>query len=811
MTQMDIYSMVDGDVRDPERALKKDVVAKYARAGVGSILNAPFNGHVTDGRTGWSAPEWRRIIEQIQDVYREHNQVPMLYGIDTIHGATYVRGATLFGQPISAASSFNPDLVYQMGEIEAKDTQRAGIPWVFSPVLGIAVQPKWARVFETFGEDPHLASVMGASIIRGIQSSGKVAACMKHFIGYSNPTSGLDRADNVIPDWDLVNLFAPSFLAATRAGVKTAMESYNSINGFPVIASHKLLSDLLRHDMNFTGMLVSDYSEIDRMHQEHHLVPTVADAVRVSLSETSLDMNMSPNMDAFLDTVEALVKRGDLSESRLDESVSRILSLKKDLGLFRESKERESMWQHERAQHEHQRSPTASANRGPPAPMTTAGDRVGSPEDQQVALKLARESVILLENRNDTLPLRIAASPATSSMAASRERAEPTTVFVTGPISDNKGYMCGGWSVFWQGSSNSSHFPNGKTFKEAVFGRRSERLHAEHLNAVDVDGKIVSDDEYANALQIAARSEYTLVVLGEGNYAEKTGDIADLSLPSGQRRYLKALTAIRSTKVIVVLVSGRPRLLHGAHKDAAAVLLSMLPCEQGGEALADVIFGDTNPSAKLPITYPLADGKVLPYFHRVNTMCQPWIECPVEWEFGYGLSYSRFRYSDLAVNATQVQGSRGALEVSVTLENPSSRAGSEAVLLFVAQSYRLAAVPERKLLKQFRKVHLAARTRTSVVFVLTLEDWSFYAPRIGTGFTRSFEAGEFTVSVLQSTNADGVASVESGRGRDDAGGDSSSSSMPGRGGGGRTTASEGHRDTWRAKTTSLSATFRVIA
>lgn len=786
MTQMDIYSMVNGDERNPERTLKWDVVEKYAKAGVGSILNAPFNGHETGGRTGWNATEWKRVIDQIQDVYREHNQIPMIYGIDTIHGATYVRGATLFGQPISAASSFNLDLVYRMGEIEAKDTLRAGIPWIFSPVLGIAVQPKWARVFETFGEDPHLASLMGASIIRGIQSSGKVAACMKHFIGYSNPTSGLDRADNVISDWDLVNLFAPSFLAATRAGVKTAMESYNSINGFPVIASHKLLADLLRHDMNFTGMLVSDYSEIDRMHQEHHLVSSVADAVRVSLSETSLDMNMSPNMDDFLDTVEALVTSGELPESRLDESVTRILSLKKDLWLFEEQKQ---------ARKQEQQSLTDPDDPAVPS-FAPDGDSVGSAEDQAVALELVRESIILLENRNDTLPLRI--------------HANPTSIFVTGPISDNKGYMCGGWSVFWQGSSNSSHFPNGKTFKEAVFERKSERLTVEHLNVVDVDGQ-VTDDEFERAMGIAAKSDFTIVVLGEGNYAEKTGDIADLSLPLGQREYLEALTAIPTTKVIVVLISGRPRLLHGAHDDAAAVLLSMLPCEQGGEALADVIFGVVNPSAKLPITYPIAHGPLLPYFHRVNTMCQPWIECPVEWEFGYGLSYSRLRYSELTLNATQVHGSTGALQVSVWLDNLSDRAGSEAVLLFLAQSHRLAAVPERKLLKQFQKVDFAANVRTKVTFVLTHEDWSYYEPHIGgAGFTRSFEAGTFTVSILVS-NRDGSDDGDADRTTDTA-----TASRSSRGGRGRDKSSGSdiisvpRRTRW-GKTTSLTAAFQVVA
>lgn len=770
MTQLDIYSMVNGDIRDPERALNKDVVHKYAKAGIGSILNAPFNGRITDGRTGWNASEWKRIIEQIQAIYKQHDQIPMIYGIDTIHGATYVRGATLFGQPISAASSFNLDLVYKMGEIEAKDTLAAGIPWVFSPVLGIAVQPRWARVYETFGEDPYVASLMGASIIRGIQSTGQVAACMKHFIGYSNPASSLDRADNVISDWDLVNHFAPSFLAATQAGVKTAMESYISINGFPVIASHKLLTALLRHDMNFTGMLVSDYSEIDRMFYEHRLVPSVADAVRVSLTDTSLDMNMAPNMDDFLGTVESLVTSGELPESRLDESVLRILRLKKDLGLFPQQ-------------------PSGKNGNARASLEANAGRTdVGSAEDQEIALDLARESVILLENRNSTLPLRLPSG-------------RNTSIFITGPISNNKGYMCGGWSVFWQGSSNSSHFPNGKTFKDAMFERRGENVRVEHLDVVDVDGN-VSGEEFGQAIDIASRSEYTIVVLGEGNYAEKTGDIADLSLPEGQRKYLKALTQLPFTKVIVVLIAGRPRLLHGAHDDAGAVLLSMLPCEQGGQALTDIVFGDANPSAKLPITYPIAEGKLLPYFHYVNTMCQPWDECPVQWEFGYGLSYAQFRYSNLGLNATAVDGATGALQVDVTLENAGDVDGSEVVLVFVSQKYRLAHVPERKLLKKFEKVHLKAHTSAQVSFVLHAEDWSYYDPSIGLGFQRRFEAGEFEVSILQSHEG-GVDSrgawkeeVEDGAApmRRDGRRDVSSRAQPA-----------------PLKTSSLRATFRVLA
>ncbi|GMF10326.1 unnamed protein product [Phytophthora lilii] len=719
MTQMDIYTMMDGDERDPKKALRREVVARYARAGVGSILNSPFAGGPVGGRTGWSANEWREVIGQIHQIYKEEGAaVPMLYGVDTIHGATYVQGATLFGQPISAAASFNPDLVHRMGAVAAKDTLSAGIPWIFSPVLGIAVQPKWSRVYETFGEDPMVSSVMGAALIKGLQSSGKAAACMKHFIGYSNVREGLDRADNVITDWELVNYYAPSFLAAVRAGVRTAMESYVSVNGIPVIASKKLLVDLLRHDMNFSGLLVSDYSEVDRMYSEHHLVPSVADAVRVTLQETSLDMNMSPDLKSFGDTIEALVRDGLVPENRLDESVRRILETKRDLGLLAPN------YYEEFAKHEKD---------------VVAG--VGSSADQEDALRLAHESVILLENRNRALPLNLK---------------KVTSVFVTGPVSDNKGFLCGGWSVFWQGSSDSSLFPNGVTFKEAVQAKVAAsggQAHVEHLQVVDIDGN-VNPQDFQRGLQLAAKSEYTLVVLGEPNYAEKTGDLlGSMALPAGQLWYLEELTKLNSTKVIVVLVSGRPRLLDGAHDHADAVLLSMLPCEQGGQALADVIFGDVNPSARLPITYPARATQLMPYFHRVNTRCQPYDDCPVQWQFGHGLSYTRFVYSAIRLNATQVHATSGALEISVTVTNRGSRPGKEVVLLFVSQRFRRASVPESKLLKAFKKLdELRPNASREVKFVLTPEDWSYYKPHVvGQGFQRHAEPGEFVVSLLPSS------------------------------------------------------------
>jgi beta-glucosidase len=734
MAQVDIYSMVNGDERDPARALNEDVVAAYARQGVGSILNAPFfrpmpsSDHVE--RTGWTAGEWRVVMDRIKTIYRQFAKVPMIYGVDSIHGATYVRGATLFPQAISAAAAFNPLLAEQMGEITAKDTLAAGIPWVFSPVLGVAVQPKWSRVYETFGEDPFVASELANATISGLQRSGRVAACMKHFIGYSNVLAGLDRADNTISQFDLMNYFAPPFRAAVHAGVKTAMETYVSVNGLPVIASHALLTTLLRKDMGFTGMLVSDYSEIDRMVYEHRVASTVPEAIRVSLSQTSLDMNMGPgNLSLFLDTVESLVASGEVSEERLDASVTRILNLKRDLGVL------DGLARHWEEPLDPDRDHEVDLR------------SVGSAEDQAVALDLARESVILLENKDATLPF-IRPSDSTN---------KSPSIFLTGPASDNKGYLCGGWSVFWQGSSNSSHFPNGKTIKEAV-AQESQRtgFGFEHVAAVDINGNSQASD-VDKALAIAARSDYTVVVLGEHNYAEKEGDIDNLVLPSGQLEYLQRLTQIKTTKVVLVLVTGRPRLLHNAHKDAHAVLLSMLPCEQGGQAISDVLFGNVNPSAKLPITYPRNEAHLLPYYHRINTVCSPWTECPAQWRFGFGRSFTTFTYSDLSLSPTQVSAgdTTATIEARVTVTNSGTRPGKEVVLLFISQPFRAASTPEQKLLKRFLKIDLAPGERKQVAFTLSSKDWSYYVPSAdGEGVaTLKAEPGEFVVSVMYTTDA----------------------------------------------------------
>ncbi|RHZ22493.1 hypothetical protein DYB37_008488 [Aphanomyces astaci] len=702
LLQVDIRKLFDGGDdwnNGGSPKLNKARVAEYAKLGIGSFFNTPF-----DGRTQVQAPtaaNWRAILHDIHTIYAEHHAVPFVYGIDTIHGANYIQDATLFPQPLAAASSFNVDLVYRMGQVAAKDTLAAGIPWVFSPVLGIAAQPKWSR------------------------------ACMKHFIGYSNPTSGNDRADSVISDFELVNYYAPSFLAAVHQGrVKSAMETYTSVNGEPVIASHKLLVELLRNDMGFHGLLVTDENEIHQLAAEHHAADSDVDAIFTVYNHTSVDMNMLPGLSDVHNMTLSLVQQGQISAKRLDDSVRRILQMKASIGLLDQYNHGQFDWQDK--------------------DDVAVADAVGSAADQRDAKAAADESIILLENA-PKLPVD-AVSPKFTLPIEDPQ----ASVFVTGPLADSKAFLCGGWSIFWQGTDNSTLIPHGVSVRNALNHTFANVRYAE---GVDTNGHVIGNR--TADLALAASSAYTIVVVGESPYAEKNGDIDELALPDGQLEYVRALTAIHSTNVILVVVQGRPRLLQGAHKLAAAVLVrhlkllscSFLPCEQGGQAIADVISGHVNPSAKLPLTYPQASGNIhLPYFHRVNSECREGFQdCAMEWTFGAGLSYTSFEYSNVTLSDTKVR-SNGTLTLDVTVTNTGLRAGKEVVFVFISQKVRHGAVPEVKLLKHFTKVSLQPQEATTVRFTLSAADWSYYRPQIGRGFHSVSEPGLFHAIVKHDTD-----------------------------------------------------------
>lgn len=710
MTQLDISTIITSD-----RTLNESAVREHARLKIGSYLNTPTISEIetaesasasTSTSYGFNATEWRKLITRVQEIFMaESGGHPMLYGIDSVHGAVYVQGATIFGQQINAAATFNPELVFEMGKITGQDTEAAGIPWVFSPILEIAQNPLWSRTYETFGEDPYLVSAMADAIIRGLQSNNQTAACMKHIIGYSKTATGHDRASVTISDFDLLNYFAPPFLAAIKAGAKTAMESYIAINGVPVVANTKIMRDLVRHDMQFDGLIVSDWAEIFNLHDWHHVAKDHQDAVRQAMTKTPLDMSMVPYNVSFIGMAKQVVADHPHLYERVKSSARRILQLKHDLGLYER-----------------------------PVPGLTSSHVVGDEGARQVALHIARESVVLLKNANQVLPLK-----------------NKAMVFLTGPSADNIGNLCGGWTIKWQGVSGNAAFPRGVSIKQ---GLENITGGVEHFNGLHINGSY-TDGDIEKAKALARQAEFTILALGEGPYAEKPGDIDDLRLPQGQVEYARAL-ASTNTKVIVVLVGGRPRLLGDLPEFVDAVLFAMLPGEVGGQAIAEILYGVTNPSGRLPITYPKDPANVgIPYNHPVSTRCRD-KPCEMQWEFGHGLSYTAFEYRDLKLNKNIIFTGYGHDEIQVqfTVHNTGTRDGHETAMLYLTQPYREIAEPEVKQLKKFAKVFLKAGEQQRITMALTHEDWSVFDPQIGQGFKRVVEETDFIIALKPETKCE---------------------------------------------------------
>lgn len=706
MTQLDISTILY-----PNRTLNRDAVRQHAQLHIGSYLNIPpatSNNATADAAYfGFSALEWRELLSEVQNIFlNESRGHPILYGIDSVHGANYVRGSVIFGQQINAAASFNPDLVFDMGRITGRDTEAAGIPWVFGPILEISTNALWSRTYETFGEDPHLVSVMADAIVRGLQSNTAIAACMKHVIGYSKTPTGHDRDGVTLSDFDLLNYFAPPFLAAIKAGAMTAMANYISLNGVPMVANTKILDDLVRHDMQFDGMIVTDWEEINHLHNWHRVASTDERAVHMSLTKTSLDMSMVPYNLSFINSTLDLLEQSPEIFPRIQDSVRRILKLKQKLGLY-----------------------------DTPVPGFEQFAQIGQEEDRQTALNLARESITLLKNENGVLPLD-----------------KTARVFLTGHAADNVGFFCGGWSLEWQGVPGNSMYPNGVSFKSAMERIASSQGSSfTYFNGLSPNG---SFSDLSAVLNMAKAATHTIVAIGEATYAEKPGDINDLALPIGQVEYVHSIAAT-GTKVILLLAEGRPRLLQGLADVVDAVIYVMLPGELGGQAAAEIVYGQVNPSGRLPITYPKDPANIaIPYNHRVTTQCADG-PCSMEWEFGSGLSFTTFNYSNLSLSQSVFQGSCDEkLDVSVNVTNTGSVAGKETVMLFLIQPYRAISVPEVKQLKRFSKISLAPGEATTVTFQLTREDWSVFDPQIGQGFKRVAESGDFVIAIKPETDCD---------------------------------------------------------
>lgn len=693
MTQLEIGMVTDGkgqSIRiNPEKLHK--AVGEY---GVGSIIN------VND--EALPASKWQEIIREMQaEAQKSRVKIPVLYGLDSIHGANYVAGSTLFPQPLAMAATWNPELMLRGSQISAAETRKAGVPWSFSPVLDAGRQPLWSRLWETFGEDTYLATVMGVATVRGyegsdLSSSTSVSASLKHYVGYSYPTTGGDRSPALIPENTLREYFLPTFAAAVKAGAHTVMVNSSEVNGTPGHANSYLLRNVLRDELGLQGFVVSDWMDIKGLVSTHHIAANEKEATRIAVL-AGIDMSMVPSDYSFSDLMLELAKEGKVPASRIDEAVRRILTVKYQLGLFDD-----------------------------PLRGIDSKTVIGSPESRQVSLEAARESITLLKNENQTLPL-----------------AKTAHVLVTGPDADSLIPLNDGWSYTWQGDRASAYPKDHATILKAI----QEKIGS--ANVTYVPGSTFNKEvDIAKAADAASKADVVIICLGEWAYAETPGNIPDLTLPDAQ--LFLALKIMETKKpVILVLTEGRPRIISRIADSAKAIVMAYNPSNEGGHALADILFGDVNPSGKLPITYPRSTNRLFTYDHKMfsgeggegKAMAAP------QFEFGSGLSYTSFSYSDLRVVPTMASGSQ-TIRADVTVKNTGSRAGKEVVQLYLNE--RVASVtPPLKRLKRFVKVLLQPGESRQVSFELTSEDLSF----IGADNKRVVEPGVFDVKIggLQQT------------------------------------------------------------
>ncbi len=688
MTQLEISTVCDGsnqDLRINPAKLEKALL----QYGVGSILNVSGEALTLN--------KWHEIIGQIQETAKKTRlKIPVIYGIDSVHGFNYAQGATLFPQNIGMAATWNPALMMRASEITAMETRASGIPWNFSPVLDLGRQPVWPRYYETYGEDPYLAKVMGVASVRGYEGASvaakdKVASCLKHYMGYSFPLSGKDRTPAWIPENYLREYFLPSFQAAIAAGARSVMVNSAEINGVPVHANKHILTDILRTELGFRGLVVSDWEDIKKMVTQHGVAATEKEATRISVM-AGIDMSMVPSSYSFSDNLMALVKEGAVPMARIDEAVRRVLYLKFELGLFES-----------------------------PMPDAAAKSKFASTESRAVSLQAARESITLLKNEGNVLPL-----------------AKGRKVLVTGPAADSLVSLNNGWTYVWQGTNEKLYPKDRATILSAI------KAKVGNENVKYVQGAAFEKEEsIAQAAQAARDADVVVLCLGEGAYAETPGNIDDLTLPEAQLKLAEAIAAT-GKPVVLVLSEGRPRIISRIADAMNAIVLALNPSHEGGQAISDVLFGDYNPGGKLPFTYPRNPNALLAYDHKIwedGATSFGYTPFKPQWNFGDGLSYTTFAYSDLKLDKKMV-GASGDVTVSVKVANTGNQAGKEAVLMFV-RDVVASITPPGKRLKRFAKIYLEPGQSKTLTFKLNRDDLSF----IGVNNKPTVEAGDFEVMI----------------------------------------------------------------
>lgn len=677
-------------------ALDSERVAKAINQyHVGSILNTTNNRARTP-------EEWNGVIGELQEyASKTRLGIPIVYGLDGIHGATYIAGATMFPQQITVAASWNPKNAFEMARIAAYDTKASSVPWNFSPVLDLGLDARFPRQFETFGEDPYLASQLGEQAILGYQGAENdistpytLAACMKHFMGYQITRTGKDRTPAYIPEHQLRELHLPSFQRAIDAGAKTIMINSGLINSLPVHANKYLLTTLLQEELGFKGVILTDWEDINKLHDRDKVASTRKEAIKMAIN-AGIDMSMVPyDYEEFCEGLVALVNEKQVSEARIDDAVAKILRLKYELNLFEK-------------------------------PLSNPADYpdFGSEKHEQLAYDAAADGITLLQNNKNILPLK-----------------KGQKILVTGPNANSMRTLNGAWTYSWQGEKADFFAQKYNTIYEAVrnkFGSKNVRyipgvsypINEDYDKEPKYEYYDQNKDQFEQAIRAARSADVVLLCVGENTYTEKPGDLNDLQLHPLQLEFAQRI--IKSgTPVVLVLNEGRPRLISSIANQVDGIIQTYLPGNHGGDALADILSGEVNPSGKLPYSYPLFQNALTNYNFKPSQV-QDNAQGAYNYvgvvknlfDFGHGLSYTTFETSQLKVDATQV-GRSDSLTISVKVKNTGKVAGKETVMLFSKDHYASLS-PDIKRLRRFEKVNLSAGETKELTFTLPVQELAF--------------------------------------------------------------------------------------
>ncbi|MBQ6194732.1 MAG: glycoside hydrolase family 3 C-terminal domain-containing protein [Prevotella sp.] len=682
---------------------------------VGSILNAP-------GTRAATVEQWQEWIRLIQKKSMKYIGIPDVYGLDHNHGVTYTQAGTLFPQPINLAASFNTELARTGAEITAYESRAANCPWVYNPVVDLGRDPRWPRIYESFGEDAIVNARMVEAEIKGYQGDDPnhlgryhVGTSTKHYFAYGAPWTGKDRTPAYVSPQMLREKYFEPFKAAALAGTLTMMVNSGSINGQPVHASYEYLTKWLKEDLQWDGMLVTDWADINNLFQREHVAKDKKDAVRMAVN-AGIDMSMDPYSVDFCILLKELVEEGQVPMSRIDDAVRRILRLKYRLNLFDE-----------------------------PNTGGKGYEKFGSDEHAAKALQAAEESEVLLKNEAGILPL-----------------AKGKKILLTGPNANQMRCLNGGWSYTWQGSNAEDLSEKYNTIYEAFcnkFGKENVTLNQcvtynergqyweEKVDEAQLkvhDAQLVE----GSALKAAAADcDVIVACIGENSYTETPGNLSDLWLSENQRSLVKALSKT-DKPVILVLNEGRPRLLADIEPLAKAVVNILLPGNYGSDALANLLTGDANFSAKMPYTYPREINSLNTYDYKVSeevgTMAGAYnydAKVSLQWPFGYGLSYTTFEYSNLRADRSEFTAD-DVLTVSVDVKNTGARAGKEAVLLYTSDVVA-SLTPDNRRLRDFTKVELQPDETKTVTFRLPAKSMAF----VGADCRWTLEEGDFVLRV----------------------------------------------------------------